>query len=100
MSDGLDAKGVAALLAERIATLAPRLLPQGQLVQGRYWRAGSLAGEPGQSLCVWLVGSRRGRWKDFANPELRGDALDLVAATCTGEDLAAAIRWARRELGL
>ena len=76
-----------------------QLLPAGVLVQRAYWRVGSLAGEAGQSLCVYLVDGRRGRWRDFASGQY-GDALDLVAAVLFSGDLGEAIKWARDWLGI
>ena len=89
---------VAQQLAERIESLVAQLLPAGVQVQ-RYWRVGSLAGEAGQSLCVYLVGGRRGRWRDFASGQY-GDALDLVAAVLFRGDLGEAIKWSRDWLGI
>lgn len=96
--DGLDARTLAELLAQRIAPLAAELLPQGRR-DGQEWRCGSLAGEPGQSLAVRLTGARAGVWADFSSGE-RGDALDLVAAALFAGDKAEAMRWARRWLGI
>ena len=89
---------VAALLAGRIEALAPELLAGGKR-EGREWRAGSLAGEAGQSLGVHLTGAKAGVWCDFASGET-GDALDLVAQVLFRGDKGAALRWSRRWLGL
>ena len=87
-------------LAERMHALAPQLLRNGYYGPGkRLWRVGSLSGEEGQSLCVWLEGPRKGRWKDYASGE-RGDALDLVAQTLCHGDLGDACKWAKEWLGL
>ncbi len=94
-----DFAEVSRQLSERIDALAAQLLPAGVLVQRSYWRVGSLAGEPGQSLCVYFTGARRGRWRDFSSGEY-GDALDLVAAVLYGGDLVEAIKWARDWLGI
>ncbi|WP_182984892.1 DUF7146 domain-containing protein [Gluconacetobacter aggeris] len=93
-----DAATLAAMLAERIAVLAPELLPHGHR-EGVEWRCGSLAGERGQSLAVRLTGPRRGVWADFSSGE-RGDALDLVAAVQFGGNRRDAMTWARTWLGL
>ncbi|HEY1301459.1 MAG TPA: hypothetical protein VGF07_13250 [Stellaceae bacterium] len=98
-SDRLGAAAIAEMLAARIDTLAPQLLPQGSLYNRRWWRCGSLLGEAGQSLAVEVSGPRRGRWRDYSGED-RGDALDLVAKTVCRGDLGEAIRWARRWLGL
>jgi len=95
-----EPRDLAEQLAQRIDALAQQLLPRGTYGQGRrYWRVGSIAGEPGQSLCVRLDGSKRGRWRDYAAGE-GGDALDLVAAVACRGHKGAACRWATEWLGL
>jgi hypothetical protein len=95
-----SAGAIARALAERIDQLAPELLPAGRYDHGRrYWRCGSVAGEPGQSLAIVLRGHHRGRWRDWAAGE-GGDALDLVAQVACGGDLGRALDWARAWLGL
>lgn len=89
---------IEALLEGRIESLAHELLPNGRK-EGREWRVGSLAGEPGQSLAVHLGGARCGWWKDFSGGE-GGDALKLVAAVLFRGNLGEAIRWAKGWLGL
>lgn len=85
-------------LAERAEQLAPELLPNG-VRSGRYWRVGSLAGEPGQSLVVNLWGDKQGFWYDFSAAK-GGDMLDLVAQTRGEGQLGAALDWARQWLSL
>jgi hypothetical protein len=93
----MKAAKIASALADRIEALAFELLPGGHR-EGHEWRAGSVAGEAGSSLGVHLVGRKRGVWCDFATGEA-GDSLDLVRAVrkC---DMAAAIGWSRRWLGI
>jgi hypothetical protein len=93
-----DAGDIARMLRGRIRDLVAELLPAGK-VEGAEYRAGSLAGEPGRSLGVHLVGARAGIWSDFSSGE-RGDALDLVACVLYGGDKRQALAWARRWLGL
>jgi len=95
----LDAAAIAEQLRDRIDALARQLLPNGRHSPGRTYRCGSIAGEEGQSLCVWLDGPKRGRWRDYA-ADSGGDALDLVAAAVCGRDLGRALSWARDWLGL
>jgi hypothetical protein len=95
---GGDARELAAMLAARIGVLAPELLPAGQR-DGRHWRCGSLAGEPGQSLAINLTGGKAGVWHDFSTGEA-GDALDLVAGVLFRGDRRAAMAWAAGWLGL
>jgi hypothetical protein len=95
-----EPRDLAEQLAEHIDPLVNQLLPRGSYGQGRrYWRVGSVAGEPGQSLCVRLDGPKRGRWRDYASGD-GGDALDLVAAVACRGDKAAACRWSLQWLGL
>jgi hypothetical protein len=95
----LDAGDVKRQLGERIELLAPQLLAGKPWRDGDLWRWGSLAGEEGQSLAVWVAGPKRGRWAEF-NGGLRGDALDLVARTRFAGDLKAAFAWSLDWLGL
>ena len=88
----------AAMLADRAEELCRTYLPGGKR-NGRHWRVGSVAGEAGQSLWVDLRGNDRGRWRDEAVPDHKGDMLDLIAAA-KGIDLPAAMDEAARFLGL
>jgi twinkle protein len=62
-------------LAERVLEVAQMLLPAGRK-ESNEWRAGSTAGEKGQSLGVHLSGPKSGIWSDFNTGE-GGDILDL-----------------------
>jgi hypothetical protein len=93
-----DAAEIARMLASRMATLAPELLPNGRR-EGNEWRVGSIHGEPGRSMAVRINGAKRGRWADFASGE-SGDALDLVAHVMFRGHKAQAMAWARAWLGL
>lgn len=88
-----------AMLAAQIEALVAELLPAGRRM-GREWRCGSVAGEPGSSLAVYLApAAKRGGWCDFNGGE-GGDALELVARVRCNGNRGEAIRWARRWLGL
>ena len=93
----LSVSDISRMLALRIDQLVIDLLPAGRR-EGHEWRCGSIAGEPGQSLGIHLVGAKAGIWSDFATGEA-GDALDLIKQNL-GLDTADAIAWARRWLGL
>ena len=69
------AKEVSHQLAQRAEDIARHLLPQGKKA-GYEWCVGSIAGEPGQSLKVHLVGDKAGVWADFAETS-SGDLLEL-----------------------
>jgi hypothetical protein len=95
----LGAHAVSALLAARIAELAPELLPNGR-DQGGTWRVGGLDGEKGGSLAISLI-RRPGLWIDHATGE-KGDALDLVKGVLncdTREALAWSRQWLARDSG-
>ena len=62
-------------LAIRAPEVCARFLSGGRR-DGRYWTAGNLSGEAGDSLKVHLEGPRTGKWRDFATGE-HGDLLDL-----------------------
>jgi putative DNA primase/helicase len=93
----LDAGDISRRLARRVDALVIDLLPGGHR-EAQEWRCGSIAGEPGHSLGVHIGGAKAGVWADFATGQ-RGDALNLVRAVL-GLDMADALAWARRWLGL
>ena len=65
----------ARLLSDYLGTLK-QWLPNGKKI-GAYWCAGSLSGEPGESL---KIHARKGVWSDFATGEKGGDPVSLYAA--------------------
>lgn len=93
-----NAAELSAELASRIEELAGELLPAAIKASGTL-AVGSIRGERGQSLRIFLRGRRRGRWRDFAAGE-GGDALDLVAHCLFHGDLKRAYAWATDWLGL
>ena len=103
----ISAGEIAAMLNGRVEALAPELLREGAR-DGRFFVAGSIAGERGQSLKVNLNGARKGCWTDFSaaqgGDDYSGDMLSLVAVTLFGgrgkPQLASAIDWSKRWLGL
>lgn len=95
----IELKDLSRMLAERIDSLVPQILPAARM-DGHEWRVGSLYNEPGQSLAIHRGGARKGVWCDFSSSDLRGDALDLVAQVCCGGDKARAIGWAKTWLGI
>lgn len=93
----MNASELSTAMAARAAEIAEYLLPLGRKVSGE-WKAGSVHGEPGQSLSVRLAGVKAGVWRDFATDE-GGDLLDLWAR-CRAMSLAEAMREARQYLGI
>ncbi|MDI1227371.1 MAG: toprim domain-containing protein [bacterium] len=94
----VDISDIAEMLNQRIGELTRELLPGGRR-DGHEWRCGSVAGEPGGSMAVKLVGAKCGVWSDFSSGEC-GDALDLVSAVLFHGDKGEAVKWSRSWLGL
>lgn len=92
-----DITEIKRMLSDRAQAVAEMLLPGGRK-DGQEWRAGSTAGEKGQSLGVHLSGQKAGVWQDFQSGE-GGDLLDLWVA-CKGGTLSEALDSARAWLGV
>lgn len=93
----MDVSEIARLLADKIDVLVREILPNARL-SGHEWQVGSVAGEPGGSMCI-NNGARRGVWKDFSGGK-GGDALDLVAEVLFGGDKKRAVDWSKSWLGI
>ena len=85
-------------LAERAEDVAQMLLPGGKK-QGNEWLAGDVNGSEGKSLHVTLGGDHAGHWRDFANPDDRGDLLDAWRIT-RGLTASEAIKQSKEFLGI
>lgn len=68
---------LADMLAERAEDFCRDFLPEGRK-DGPRWRAGDVYGSRGQSLSVLISGPQKGSFKDFSNPDQRGDLIDLL----------------------
>ncbi|WP_414902478.1 toprim domain-containing protein [Sphingomonas flavalba] len=101
----ISVREIAAMLNERAATLAPRLLPHGRRAGG-FWETSSIDDvKTGKySLKVNVGRGRIGLWTDFGadqgSADYSGDMLSLVALREYGGDLGKAIAWAKSFLGL
>lgn len=71
----MDAGEMSRRLASNALAVAEMLLPQGRK-RGHEFCAGSVNGDPGESLKVCITGNKAGVWADFATGE-GGDLLDL-----------------------
>jgi len=94
----LDFATVNSAALARLPEVLARLLPGGRAV-GPEWHAGSLRGDPGDSLRVRMRGERAGRWADFATGEKGGDPVSLAAAVARTRQIEGAKQLARM-LGL
>lgn len=99
MAERLSLQELSARLAAEIEAVCAYYLPNGSR-NGHFWQVGSIAGEPGNSLRVNLAGRLQGRWKDWAQANLRGDALDLIRGARDLATIGDAAREARRFLAL
>lgn len=95
----MEISELAALLADRIDTLVPDLLPAA-VRDGHEWRIGSIYGERGRSMAIHRGGAKKGTWKDFSDASKGGDALDLIAECRFGGDKKGAVMFAKSWLGL
>ena len=93
---------IKARAADQVRAIAAELLPNGREESG-YWRTGSIADEPGQSLAVTLTGPDRGMWCDHAcrgTPQGGGDIIQLVEQAAFRGNRGEAIAWLKSRLGL
>lgn len=91
------AKEISRQLAQRAEDIVRHLFPQAKKA-GHELCVGSMAGEPGQSLKVHLVGDKAGVWCDFAEGS-SGDLLDLWRLR-RNITISEAIKEAARYLGI
>lgn len=95
----IKVRELADALLNQAETLVPQWLPGGRFVPGsaqREYVCGSLAGGKGESCSV---GTRNGKWKDFATGEAGLDLVSLYAAINELSNMKAAVQVAR-EYGL
>lgn len=97
----IDIDVIKAKAADRVRDLCAEFLPNGRELGG-YWRTGSIADEPGQSLYVSLNGPDKGMWRDAAasGAEGGGNMVQLVAHAGFGGDVGKAIAYLKSKLGL
>lgn len=91
---------IARMLASQIDNLVAELLPNA-VRDGHEYYVGSIAGEPGRSMAINRA-RNAGVWSDFSagTDDMKGDALDLVAAVYFRGDKGEAVRWSKSWLGL
>ncbi len=80
----IDLEALKRQLQGSITSWLPHYLP-GHIMGGQY-RAGNLNGEEGSSLSIALTGSKAGSFYDFAEPEIRGDILELIKKLIDAQD--------------
>ncbi|MFY9350637.1 MAG: hypothetical protein WBL20_17085 [Sphingobium sp.] len=89
---------IAQMIAPHASAVCRQILPAGR-EEGGFYCVGSIDGEPGASLKVYLKGARQGRWRDYAGDD-RGDLVELVTKAAYGGDKAEAVKWCKAFLGI
>lgn len=84
-------------LRDNAESIGKELLP-GAHKEGAYLKARDVTGAPGDNLVMYLHGSKKGTWRDYAGTDY-GDMLDLIRAT-QGLDIKGAVSWAKDRLGI
>ena len=93
----MDIKELAQHLAPHAAGICNELYPDGRVESGCY-KIGSIQGEKGRSMSVYLNGDQCGKWMDFSTGE-GGDLLDLIMYS-QGMSLVDAMDWAKKRYGI
>ncbi len=93
----MDVKTLVHQLAPHAAGLCNELYPDGRVESGCY-KIGSIEGEKGRSMSVYLNGDQSGKWMDFSTGE-GGDLLDLIMY-CRHMTLVDAMEWAKQRYGI
>lgn len=89
---------IAQMLAPHAAAVCRQILKHGR-EEGGFYCVGSIDGEPGTSLKVYLKGVKQGRWRDYAGDD-SGDLVELVTKAAYGGDKKAAVDWCKSFLGI
>lgn len=99
----MEIGAICAQLNERASELAPDLLPNGRRAGAKWMFSGIPDHGKSESAWVHLSGPKIGKWFDMGNAapgEDKGDMLDLIMLKRCHGDKAAAIREAKRILGI
>jgi len=94
----ISAAEISDMLSGRAEDVCRMLLPGGKAVKNE-WLAGDISGGEGLTLKVHLDGAYRGRWKDWANDDDKGDLIDLWRL-CRGLSRGEAFRQVKEYLGI
>ena len=94
-------KEVKAALQDDIMRLVKELVPDGQARGNNYSARSPVRHDrkPG-SFVVWIGGSAKGAFKDYADDDVKGDVIDLIClCKGLGDDRKAGLAWAEDWLG-
>lgn len=87
----LDVAEIEQELRDNALSIGRQCLP-GAREEGGYLKAGDVMGSPGDSLVLYLKGTKAGTWRDYAGTDY-GDMLDLIEKSqgCANKGQAVAI---------
>lgn len=98
-----DLAALKARLVQHLPSLVERWYPGGRRDGHRYWPRSTRRDKIDSSICIDISGPTAGRFKDFGDPDLKGDVIDLVAYAEFGcippDGRKEAIGWIRNYLG-
>ena len=93
----MNVKELSQELARHATSVCHELFPDGRVESGCY-KVGSIQGERGRSMSVYLNGDQAGKWMDFATGD-GGDLLDLIQYH-EGLSLTEAMDWAKKRYSI
>lgn len=93
----IDIRDLSKRLGENASGICQELYPDGRVESGCY-KVGSIDGEKGRSMSVYLHGEQSGRYIDFATGDT-GDMLDLIQHAL-GLSLVDAMDWGKKRFNI
>jgi len=93
----MDIRDLSKKLGDHASGICQELYPEGRVESGCY-KVGSISGEKGRSMSVYLHGEQAGKYMDFATGE-GGDMLDLIQYAL-GLSLPDAMEWAKKRFNI
>ena len=93
----IDIRDLSKRLGENASGICQELYPDGRVESGCY-KVGSIDGEKGRSMSVYLHGEQSGRYIDFATGAT-GDMLDLIQHAL-GLSLVDAMEWGKKRFNI
>lgn len=94
----IDIPTIAEMLAQQAEAVASYLFPSG-VKDSSHWAIGDILGNPGKSLKIKITGDKVGRWRDYSDPVLGGDLVELWTLA-RGQSKSDALREIRSYLGV
>ena len=93
----MDIRDLSKKLGDHASGICQELYPEGKIESGCY-KVGSISGEKGRSMSVYLHGDQAGKYMDFATGE-GGDMLDLIQYALV-LSLPDAMEWAKKRFNI